>query len=56
MSLEPSRDAVEVKGVIALTPGSVATCLHIVRDLGLAVDTRVHNEVPADGAVVKVVV
>ena len=45
-----------MEGVIALTPGSVATCLHIVRDLGLAVYTWVHNEVPADSAVVKVVV
>jgi hypothetical protein len=50
--LQPSRNAMEVKGVVAHTPCHhtlVARCRSLVR---LALNAQVHDMVPADGAVV----
>ena len=49
---EPSGDAVEVVGVVACAPGDVAF-LSGGRDLVcLALDTELHDVVPADSAVI----
>lgn len=50
--LEPSRNAVEVEGVIALTPsdGALFGCGRAL--VGLAFDAKVHDVVSADGAVI----
>ena len=53
-SLEPAGDAMEVEGVIADAPGLVALLGRVGHLVGLAVDARLHDVVPADGAVVDV--
>lgn len=47
---EPSRDAVEVKGVVALTPSDGAFFGGCGALVGLALDAEVHDVVSADGA------
>jgi len=51
-SLEPSRNAVEVEGVVANSPGNRAllTCRGCL--IGLAFDAEIHDVVSANGAVV----
>ena len=52
--LEPPRDAVEVEGVVADSPGSGALLICIANGVSLAVNAGLHNVVLADGAVVDV--
>ena len=51
-SLEPTGDAMEVKGMIAHAPGDVALLGSGGRLAGLTLDAQVHDVVAANGAVV----
>jgi len=50
--LQPARNAVKVKGVVARAPGHRAVFGARRRLVGLALDAQVHDVVAADGAVV----
>ena len=50
--LEPSRDAVEVKSVVASSPGSRALVCCVCDLVGLAIDAGLHDVILADGTVV----
>lgn len=49
---QPSRDAVEVKRVIAHTPGNSAFLRRVRALIRLALDTKVHDVISANGTVV----
>ena len=50
--LQPSRDAVEVKCVVASAPGSSALVGCVCDLVGLAIDARLHDVILANSAVV----
>ena len=49
---EPSRNAVEMIGVIAHSPRNFTFFSFFFGGIGLAIDTRLHDVVPANSAVV----
>ena len=54
--LEPSRDAVEVEGVVASAPSSSAFFLRICDLIGLTVDAGLHDVVPANSTIINCVI
>jgi len=50
--LQPSADAVEMKGVVTNTPGHGALLARRAGLIRLALDTQVHDMIPANSAVV----
>ena len=53
-SFEPSRDAVEMEGMIADPPSDGALLIYIRYLVCLTLDARVHDVVTANGAVIDV--
>ena len=51
-SLQPSRNAMEVEGMVALTPGRRAVSLAFRHLRSLAVDAGLHDVVLANGTVI----
>lgn len=49
---EPPRDAVEMKGVVTDSPSNRALFRSSWCLVGLTLDTKIHNVVPADGTVI----